>query len=143
LSFCRVSLKAARPSKILQTWDDHIKKRRLELRLYQAQVAEMIGVDECTVTNWEKNRTTPMLWTLPNVIEFLGYDPSVGEPTSPGGKLLQFRKYRGMTQKELAKQKGTDQSTLGGLERKRGKQNTSTLQKVVGFLEAQHLLTFN
>jgi transcriptional regulator with XRE-family HTH domain len=122
LPFCRVSLKAARPSKIPQnpqTWGDHIKKRRLVLGLYQVKVAEIIGVDECTVANWEKNRTNPMLWTLPKIIQFLGYDPSASKPETRGEKLLRYRKYRGMTQKELAKLIGIDPTTLSMLERNR------------------------
>ena len=61
---------------ILNTHGDHIKKRRLELGLYQRQVAKILEVDESTVTNWEKNRTGPTRQLLPKVIQSLGYDPA-------------------------------------------------------------------
>lgn len=56
---------------------------------------------------------SPMLWTLPKVIGFLGYDPSGDNRTSLGGRLLRYRRSRGMTQEELAKQIGIDPATLG------------------------------
>lgn len=138
LPFCSITLKAQKPTKlptVLNTIGDHIKKRRLELGLYQRQVAEIIGVDECTVTNWEKNRTNPMLWTLPNIIEFLGYDPPVGEANSLGGHLLRYRKSRGITQKRLAKLIGIDAATLGRLEATEGNFLKPILLKAQFFLE--------
>ncbi len=144
LPFCHITLSAQKPTKlprILNTIGDHIKKRRLELGLYQAQVAEMIGVDECTVTNWEKNRTTPTLRCLPKIIEFLGYDLTGGDACTLGRRLVQYRKCRGMTQKELARLIGIDPTTLGRLETKRGKRNPSVFQKVAAFLCAHTLGT--
>jgi len=43
--------------KELVTLGDHIKKRRLDLGLFQKDVAVAIGVGTCTITNWEKDRT--------------------------------------------------------------------------------------
>ncbi|MBI3585519.1 MAG: helix-turn-helix transcriptional regulator [Ignavibacteriales bacterium] len=37
----------------------------------QLAVSQILGVDECTITNWEKNHSNPMLHLLPKVIEFL------------------------------------------------------------------------
>ncbi len=93
-----------------------MKKRRHELGLFQKHVAKALGVDLSTVTNWEKNRTTPTLWTLSKIIEFLGYDPSVDNPSTMGGRLLRFRKCRGMSQKEFAMRIGIDPTTLNRLE---------------------------
>lgn len=137
MPFCRVSLKAARPSKILQnphTSGDHIKKRRLELGLFQKDFAQTLGVDESTITNWEKNHTNPMLRLLPKIIEFLGYEPSVGNRDTLGGKLLRYRKSRGVTQKELAKQIVIDPTTLSRIERGKGKCFPSILERVIAFL---------
>jgi len=137
LPFCRVSLRAARSSKIPQnphTWGDHIKKRRLELGLYQAQVALILGVTESTVTNWEKHRTNPTLRAIPKIIEFLSYDPMLGAPKSLSEELLQFRKRRGMSQKEMAKQIGIDPTTLSRLERNQGRCFNSVLRKTTALL---------
>ncbi|MDP2886817.1 MAG: helix-turn-helix transcriptional regulator [Ignavibacteria bacterium] len=137
MPFCSITLTAQKPAKpptILNTIGDHIKRRRLELGLFQKDVAQILGVDESTVTNWEKNRTTPMLWALPKIIEFLDYDPSFGDPSTLGGRLLRYRKYQGMTQKELSKQIGIDPSTIGRLEKNRGECLPSVLEKVGAFL---------
>ena len=103
--------------------------------LYQAHFAEMIGVDECTVTNWEKNRTNPALWTIPKVIEFLGHDPTLGDPNTFGGRLFRCRKTRGMTQKVLARQIGIDPTTLSRLVRN-NIGYSSSIKKVTTFLDA-------
>ena len=51
---------------------DHIRKKRLDLGLTQIEVAEIIGVKESTVWNWEHG-TEPELRHIPKIIEFLGY----------------------------------------------------------------------
>ena len=133
MPFCNITLTGQKPSKIPEnpkTIGEHIKKRRLELGLFQMQVAAIIGVDECTVTNWEKNRTTPMLWTFPKIIEFLGYDPSFGDASTIGEKLLRYRKSRGMTQKEFAGKIGIDPATLSRFERNRGRCFQSVMEKL-------------
>jgi transcriptional regulator with XRE-family HTH domain len=81
LPFCHAELRAPKPKsdhypKGISTLGDHIRKRRLDLKLLQMQVAEQIGVDEATVTNWERNATIPALRFIPAIIQFLGYDPS-------------------------------------------------------------------
>jgi transcriptional regulator with XRE-family HTH domain len=53
---------------------DHLRKRRLDLGLRQAQLAERIGVTESTVWNWEHG-TTPAPQYHARIIELLGYQP--------------------------------------------------------------------
>lgn len=93
----------------------------------------IIGVDESTVTNWERNRTTPMLWALPRIIEYIGYDPSVSNPNTLGGRLLRHRQLRGMTQKDLARRIGIDPATLSRLERNQGRCLKSVMKKLAVF----------
>jgi DNA-binding XRE family transcriptional regulator len=54
---------------------DHIKKRRMDLKLTQREVAEKLSVDKTTIQFWENNRVKPSLAQIPKIIEFLGYDP--------------------------------------------------------------------
>ena len=42
-----------------QTLGEHIRKRRLEQGLFQRNLAKLIGVDEMTIVNWEKEKTKP------------------------------------------------------------------------------------
>ena len=43
--------------------------------MFQKDVAKAVGVCTDTVTNWEKNRSDPDLRSVPQVLDFLGYDP--------------------------------------------------------------------
>jgi transcriptional regulator with XRE-family HTH domain len=72
--------KASKPKspkypKELKTLGDHIRKRRLDLGLFQRQVAEQIGVDETTIWNWECHKSSPQVHNISAVVRYLGYDP--------------------------------------------------------------------
>jgi len=54
---------------------DHLKKRRLDLKLLQREVAQKLGVDKTSIHNWERGHATPSLCFMPRIIEFLGYTP--------------------------------------------------------------------
>jgi DNA-binding XRE family transcriptional regulator len=80
LPFCNVSLKAKRPAPPgypadPATLGEHLKKRRLDLKLFQKDVARMIGVDETSIWNWENNQSRPVARLTPKIWEFLGYCP--------------------------------------------------------------------
>ena len=120
LPFCKITLTAIKPTKISQnpqTWGEHIKKRRLELGLFQSGVAKFLGVNTSTVTNWEKHHSEPMLWVIPKVVEFLGYVPDLQPTQSLGQRIKAYRQCRGVSQKELAAQLDIDPATLGKWER--------------------------
>jgi len=122
LPFCHLAFQAKKPlsgayPKELRTLGDHIRKRRLDLALFQRDVADRLGANEASVWNWEKNRSSPALRFVPRIIEFLGYTPDDTKPESLGQRIVAFRRLRGLTQKELARRLGVDQSTLAGWER--------------------------
>jgi transcriptional regulator with XRE-family HTH domain len=105
-----------RPPEKLETLGDHLRRRRLTLKLIQRQVAKEIGVDASSIHNWETNVSKPSLQFMPAIIRFLGYNP-----TPPGNgwseRLVQRRTALGLSQKESAKRMGVDQSTLARWER--------------------------
>jgi len=114
---------------------DHIRKKRLELGLFQRDAAEQIGVDPTTIWNWESHKSSPQVHDRPRIIEFLGYDPSP-EPSTLAEKLLAARTDNGLTQKEMAKRLGVDPTTLSRLERGRVPRPTSqTLCKIRSLLK--------
>ena len=115
-----IVLKGQKPSnipKVLTTWGDHIKKRRLELGLLQREVAERIGVSEASVYNWEKHRTDPMVHLIPRLTQFLWYTPPLFTVQTTGQKIVAYRHVRGMSQRKLALQLKVDPATLGRWER--------------------------
>lgn len=74
----RVTLKALRKKEFdfdPKTLGEHIKKRRLELKLTQKEAAKRLKVNAWTVLNWEKGDTKPTCGVEKNIVEFLGYDP--------------------------------------------------------------------
>jgi transcriptional regulator with XRE-family HTH domain len=100
----------------LNTVGDHIRRRRLALKLLQKDVADQVGVDKCSVFNWETNTVSPDIRCMPAIIRFLGYNP-LPEAKSWGERLIRHRTSLGMTQGEAAKHLGVDSGTLARWER--------------------------
>jgi transcriptional regulator with XRE-family HTH domain len=98
----------------LETIGDHIKTKRLDVGLFQKDVARQLGVKTETVTNWEKNYTSPQLYLIPRVTAYLGYDPveDDSDSLSLGERVARARKRLGMTRKDLARRLGVDPSAL-------------------------------
>ena len=80
--------------------------------MFQKDVANLIGVDTNSVTNWEKNRSNPRLYLLPKVFAFLGYDPFRAHVTSLGGMIRQYRVQKGLSLRKFAKELGVDPATI-------------------------------
>jgi transcriptional regulator with XRE-family HTH domain len=115
------------------TIGDHIRRRRLSLRLQQTDVAERIGVHETSVFNWEANTSSPGIQFMPAVITFLGYNP-LPAAEGLGGRLARQRTSLGMTQKAAAKCLGVDPSTLARWERGEREPQGVFRERVQGFL---------
>ena len=123
----------------LKTIGDHIRKRRLDLKLTQKQVAERLGVDEATIWNWETGKTEPLVRQVPPVITFLGYDPFTFDGKSLADELKRYRVTHGLTQKELAREIGIDPATLSRLERSVGKMFASITEKLTAFMNSHFM----
>ena len=80
----------------------------------------MFGVDENTITNWEKHRSGPRLMYLPRIIQFLGYNPWVSVATTLGEKIKQYRIQKGLSLRKLAQKVGVDPGTLAKWESSKG-----------------------
>ena len=141
LPFCHIekttkkTVSKAYPKELV-TIGDHIRKRRLDLKLTQKEVAAALGVDECTVWNWERNRTCPLTKHLPAIIGFLGYAPFENTGKSLGERLLLCRMRTGLTQKELAKAIGIDSGTLSRMEKGSSSCFKRVLKVVTDFLSS-------
>lgn len=99
-----------------QTVGDHIRKRRLGLKLLQKDVAEQLGVDKTSIFNWEGNRCSPEIRYMPAIIDFLGYNPLPAASTL-AERLVRQRTSLGLSQEEAACGLGVDPSTLARWER--------------------------
>jgi transcriptional regulator with XRE-family HTH domain len=99
-----------------QTIGDHLRLRRLTLKLQQKQVAKRLGTTEAACGNWELHGATPSLTYMPAIIEFLGYNP-LPPAANWAERLVRGRTTLGLTQKTFARKLGVDPSTLARWER--------------------------
>ncbi|MGH8046183.1 MAG: helix-turn-helix domain-containing protein [Chthoniobacterales bacterium] len=115
------------------TIGDAIRKRRLDLRLLQKDVAARLGCDTDSVCHWEIGRSYPKICFFKPIVEFLGYSPFPVKD-SIAGHLVNYRKIRGWTQKHFAAVIGIDQATLAKYERGERIPAGKYLKKIEGFI---------
>jgi transcriptional regulator with XRE-family HTH domain len=114
-----IRLKALKPKETdfePKTLGEHVRKRRLELKLNQRQAADRLRVNPWTVLNWEKGDTEPLIEAVPVILRFLGYN-SFPEPRSLPERLLAKRRAMGWPIWKAAREIGVDEGTWGGWER--------------------------
>lgn len=135
MPFGRIQLCAEKPMrpeypKAVITLGDHIRKKRLDLNLFQKQAAEMIGVSEGTLMTWETHKYVPQIAHLPKIIKFLGYVPFDSGCQTLQDRIKYYRKLLGLTQEQLAKLAGTGKGTIAGWERGNHKPTSELLKKL-------------
>ena len=121
------------------TLGQHLKKKRFQAGLRQAQIARKLGVSSRTLSLWECDRIYPAWAFQPRLIAYLGYDPftETGLPNSKsnepsgvayfstdalvsiGQKIRHFRLKSRKTRLQLAKEWGVSPKTLWGWETNR------------------------
>ncbi|MDH4161839.1 MAG: helix-turn-helix domain-containing protein [Nitrospirota bacterium] len=89
---------------------EHLRKRRIDLGLFQRQAAEQIGVSEASVYNWERG-TEPEIRHMPAIIRFLGYVPFPC-PEDTLGRLRYFKMVNGLSFERLGAVMGRDPEQL-------------------------------
>ena len=115
MAFFGVESKRKVPSKTIENptvIGQHIKKRRLELKLKQADVAKIFDVCEDSITGWETQRNLPQIQYYPKLIEFLGYNPFPVDTDTLGGRIKKYRIEHGLSQEDLADKIGVNESTI-------------------------------
>ena len=134
MPFCHFELLAARPKpsqypKQINSLGDHIRTRRLDLKLLQKQVADQISVHEQTITGWEGNATVPEVRHVPAIIRFLGYNPLPAASSLPE-RLATKRRALGLSQRKMAEKLGVDPATLMGWEAGRHQPTEKSLELI-------------
>ena len=92
------------------TIGDHLRRRRIELGLYQKDVATRLGVTTSTVWNWE-NTGSVNLRFIPQIIEFLGYNP-ISQPEDLLERLSWYKQVNGLSLERLGVEMGRDPEQL-------------------------------
>jgi transcriptional regulator with XRE-family HTH domain len=119
LQYAHISLKSLIPKNYdfePKTLGEHVLKRRLFLKLSQPQLAKLLGVAAETILNWELNYRKPSINHIGKLIEFLGYDPELPNPSSIAELLLAKRRKLGWTQKVASRHLGVDPCTWSNWE---------------------------
>ena len=93
------------------TIGEHLKKRRMDLRLRQQDVAPQLGVSTPTLSSWELGHTEPELPCFPSIFSFLGYDPTP-EPKSESETIAWLKRSLGLSRAGLAERLGVNERTL-------------------------------
>ena len=140
LPFCHWELRAARRKpteypKQIKSLGDHIRARRLDLKLLQKQVADQIGVHKMTITGWEGNATIPEVRYVPAIIQFLGYNPLPPASSLPE-RLATVRKALGLSQRKMAGRLGVDPATLMGWEEGRHQPTERSIELIGKVLQS-------
>ena len=94
-----------------RTLGEHLKKRRMELGLWQRDLRVRFKLEKETYANWEKDRCYPAMKHWPGIIEFLGRAPHP-EPSTLGERLMAYRRHHGFSRIALATALAVDEGTL-------------------------------
>lgn len=116
-----------------KTIGDHIRRKRLAMKLRQKDLAKQLCVTASSVYNWEANQSVPELRFVPAIINFVGYNP-LPVATTIADQLVRRRTELGMSQKEAAQQMGVDPSTLAQWERSEREPNGTLGKRIARFL---------
>jgi len=73
------------------TIGEHIRKRRVDLGIYQSEVGRHFGVSKDCITNWENGRSVPQISHYPKIISFLGYNSFKNGEKTLGEKTFAYR----------------------------------------------------
>ena len=118
------------------TLGQHLKKKRFQAGLRQAQIAGILKVSSRTLSLWECDRIYPAWAFQPRLIAYLGFDPftetglktpkgnesngvayfSTDAPVSIGQKIRLFRLKNRKSRKKFASELGVSPKTLWGWE---------------------------
>lgn len=123
--------------KQLLTIGDHIRKRRMDLGLFQRDVSKIIGTKSIdALRNWELGKGEPQIHHMPEVIKFLGYIPIQFCLDTLGDKIKTYRILKGLGHKAMGEQLKVNGSTIGSWEQNEFLPHKEKLLELNELLEA-------
>ena len=136
MPFCKVSLKSSKPlppsyPREVKTIGDHIRRRRLDLKLNLTEAAAVMGVCSESVTRWENNREQPAARTVPKIIKFLGRTPYSDISTMNLGEQISIcRRIHGLSKEKLAERLRINPTTVARWEKGRNRPTLCRLKEL-------------
>lgn len=108
------TLKALKPldySRDPKTLAEYLLRERRRRKLYQKDVAKLLGVPLSRYIDWEISRCEPIPANWPIVLEYLEVDPLLDTSTLKGA-LAAYQRRSGLTQFDVCGALGIHRSTL-------------------------------
>ena len=135
------------------TLGGHLRKRRLQLKLFQAEAARNLNVSTRTMSLWECDRLCPVWDYWPRIVEYLGFDPftdsALGRPKgnespvvaslsrdhskSLGQRIIARRLAMRKSCTECAKELGVCVKTLHGWETERHRPSRQQAKRIANY----------
>ena len=129
MPICTINLHASKPihknyPSSLITLADHIKAKRLDLKLSKIDLAKLLKINPLTIGTWENSNKKPVPRMMKKIIDFLEYTPPLGvDKKTFGGQLYIYRCKNGLTQKDIATELKMDRWAVTKIE------NNETVEK--------------
>lgn len=118
-----------------QTIGKQLLNKRMDLRLLQKDVAQMIGVTEESIMHWETERYPPQLQFYPGIIKFLGFNPFKVPVKTLAVRIKNYRLENGLRHKKMGALVGVDGATISTWETGKHSPQGNNLQRVEALLK--------
>ena len=112
----------------------HMLKKRLELGMFQKDVATIIDVTAESISNWENGFSEPQIQFNPAIISFLGYVPFSHPMETLAQRIKSYRMVNGISHERMGNLLGVDSSTISGWETEEHVPRKLTLKKFEALL---------
>jgi transcriptional regulator with XRE-family HTH domain len=88
----------------------------LDLKLLQEDVASILEISVCSLSNWENNASVPQINYGPKIIAFLGFNPFKVQGEGLGARIRRYRFEHGLNLEQLGDLVGVDGTSVGAWE---------------------------
>ncbi len=113
-----------------QTIGNHIRNKRLRLKLEQKDLARLLGIKYRTVASWEIRGVVPHWEHFPKIIQFLGYNPLPMDNITIPGKTKLCCVLKGLSKLQLSRQLSIDARRLKDWEDGKGEPEQGVKDKL-------------
>jgi DNA-binding transcriptional regulator YiaG len=118
---------------------EHLKKRRISLRLMQREVAKQMGEKSSTYANWENGFYAPSRTKQSKIIKFLGFNPFENSRDEPplkdfGDHLKKHRFDLFLSQDMAARHFGVHVTTYRNWEHSHGRPHGHAQRQIIAWI---------
>lgn len=99
------------------TIGEHLRKKRIDSNLSQAELAKILGVSTGCLTYWENNRSNPQITYYPRIHHFLGFCKSTFDEANFCDFLRSYRLKNGFSYRALGSHLKVDATTVRAWEK--------------------------